>query len=149
MSGFLIALPTPPSCNSLYANSKRGGRHKTLEYRKWIKNAAWEIKLQKPISILGKYKFFLTLPKTPKNSDLNNRLKAAQDIIVSLKLVQDDSSQYCVGSTVAIDEDLPGYATIAVESVEADTFASLGEAAARVLHAIAKDIPSPIQKRER
>lgn len=117
MSGFLISLPMPPSVNGLYANSKHGGRHKTREYRNWIKNAGWEIKLQKPISILGKYKFFLTLPKMPKNADPDNRLKASLDLLVSLKLVQDDSSQYCVGSTVAIDEELPGYAVISVEGV--------------------------------
>lgn len=117
MTGFLITLPTPPSVNSLYANRRTGGRLKTKAYKSWITEAGWEVKRQKPISVLGKYKFFLTLPKLPANADPDNRLKSAMDLIVGLKLVQDDSSQYCVGSAVVIDEALPGYAVISVEGV--------------------------------
>jgi len=117
MSGFLVSLPVPPSVNGLYANRKSGGRHKTRAYRQWCNDAGWEIKSQKPISVLGKYKFFLTLPKLPANSDPDNRCKAALDLLVALKLVQDDSSAYCVGVNVAIDEELPGHATISVEGV--------------------------------
>jgi Holliday junction resolvase RusA-like endonuclease len=117
MSGFLITLPTPPSVNNLYSNRKAGGRHKTRAYRQWCDDAGWEVKSQKPISVLGKYKFFLTLPKLPARADLDNRCKAALDLMVSLRLVQDDSSAYCVGVTVAIDEELKGHATISVEGV--------------------------------
>jgi Holliday junction resolvase RusA-like endonuclease len=113
MSGFLISLPTPPSTNNLYSNRKAGGRHKTRAYRQWCNDAGWEVKSQHPAPVHGKYKFFLTVPKI--RGDVSNRVKAAEDLLVSLGLIDDD--RHCVLVTAAIDEELNGHAVISVEGV--------------------------------
>lgn len=113
MSGFLISIPEPPSCNNLFANSASGGRHKTRAYREWCNLAGWEVKAQKPQKVSGKYKLFLTLPKI--RGDASNRLKAVEDLLVSLGLVDDD--RHCVSVTAVIDPAIQGHAVISVEGV--------------------------------
>ena len=113
--GFSISIPTPPSVNNLFANSKRGGRHKTRAYRAWTQEAGWIAKGQKPEPVLGEYTYCLTLPKIPSSSDPDNRVKAALDLLVSLKLVEGDSIKFCQGGTVMIDAARPpGMAEIRV-----------------------------------
>ena len=111
---FLISIPVPPSCNNLFANRRDGrGRYKTKRYREWITEAGWMAKSQRPQRVAGKYKFFLSLP--PIRGDASNRVKAAEDLIVSLGLVDDD--RHCVNAQVAICDDLNGHAIVAVEAV--------------------------------
>lgn len=113
--GFLISIPVPPSVNQMFANNpKRGrGRFKTKVYKDWLKHAGAELMLQKPEPVRGKYRFYLTLPKI--RGDGSNRIKAAEDFLVAHKLVDDD--RFCVDGHWTIDEELAGYATIAVEAV--------------------------------
>lgn len=115
MTGFLVSLPVPPSVNNLFANKRSGGRYKTKEYRAWIQEAGWTVNLQKPAPVHGKYKFFLTLPKI--KGDASNRIKAAEDLLVSLGLVDDD--RHCVDVQAIVSEELRDYAVISVEGVAA------------------------------
>jgi Holliday junction resolvase RusA-like endonuclease len=111
---FLISMPIPPSVNNLFANGKKGrGRFKTSQYKAWITEAGLQVKSQHPLPVHGKYKLFLTLPKI--RGDCSNRVKAAEDLLVSLGLIDDD--RHCVLVTAAIDEELKGHATISVEGV--------------------------------
>lgn len=114
--GFLISIPIPPSVNAMYANRKGGagrGRYKTEAYKAWIDEAGWVVNPQRPAPVRGKFKFFLKLPKI--RGDVDNRIKACLDLLVSLKLVDDD--RHCIHAQAVIDDERKGFAIVAVEGV--------------------------------
>lgn len=109
---FICSIPVPPSANNLFANGKHG-RYRTKQYLAWINEAGFLVKAQKPAPVRGKYKFFLTVPKI--RGDVDNRIKAASDLIVSLRLVDDD--RHCIHTQAVIDDELIGHAIVAVEGI--------------------------------
>lgn len=95
-----IKLPNPPSANALFANRKRDpfakptarklpGRVKTAKYRQWIEDAGWMLAMQRPGSIVGRY----TLDITPGRgmADIDNLVKGISDLLVSHRVIEDDS----------------------------------------------------------
>jgi len=80
----------PPSANALFAN-RRGGRFKTPAYKNWLLSAGWEIQAQKPPHIPGPYAITFRFGRTKKRRDLDNCIKAAGDILVTHRVVEDDS----------------------------------------------------------
>lgn len=83
-----LYIPIPPSLNNSTAN-RRGGRRSTERYKAWKEAAGWEIKLQKPEPVIGPYRLTLFLPWTMAG-DISNRIKAAEDLLVSLGVTPDD-----------------------------------------------------------
>jgi Holliday junction resolvase RusA-like endonuclease len=87
-----FALPVPPSANNLFVNRPGYGRVKSREYKDWIANAGWAAK----VATLGKdkpalpYVVSYAVP-TDKRRDLDNYLKAANDLLVRLGIIADDS----------------------------------------------------------
>lgn len=94
-----IALTTPPSVNSLYANKKSGGRRKSETYKSWIRTACQEILAQrrKITSIHGPYTILIKVAKGTRG-DVDNRAKAVLDILVSMGVTDDD--KHCQRCTV-------------------------------------------------
>ena len=86
-----ITLPLPPSTNHLYANVRGIGRVKTVRYKQWIKAADGYLLAQKrdltPIAGPVELTVFIN-PKT--RGDTSNRIKAAEDYLVSRELTDDD-----------------------------------------------------------
>lgn len=80
----------PPSANALFANSPRG-RFKTTKYKNWLYDAGEELKDQKPPHIPGPYAIEFRFGRTKKRRDLDNCIKAAGDILVAHRVVEDDS----------------------------------------------------------
>ncbi len=98
----LFRLPIPPSSNNLFANKKGCGRIKTRAYTAWLKEAdAWyylqRLNQQQPIA--GPIELHIRLPQI--RGDASNRIKAAEDYLVSRKLTGDDKNNRKV--TVEID----------------------------------------------
>ena len=107
MSPFLLRLPIPPSVNEMYYNRKGGkgrGRIKTAKYRKWIAEAdKWYLEQKKNIQrVTGPYELSIKLPKI--RGDLSNRIKIAEDYLVSREITSDD--RYNRKISIEIDETL-------------------------------------------
>lgn len=104
----ILRLPIPPSVNGLYFNrGKSGGRGKTSNYRRWIKEAdQWFMmqkhKLRGVTPITGKCDVAFRLPKIV--GDASNRIKAAEDYLVSRNITGDDKNNHRV--SIEIDEQM-------------------------------------------
>ena len=103
-----VVIPVPPSANALFANRRggRGGRFKTPRYTQWITAAGWELLMQHPVPIAGRYRLNITLPMRD-SADPDNRIKAISDLLVTHRLIEDDRKKYCRGITI-IPTDGPG-----------------------------------------
>lgn len=82
----------PPSVNNLYFNVPGKGRVKSNRYKIWRSAASWDIKAAKPSSFSCKVILDLTVEK-PKGvrSDISNRIKAIEDVLVEMGVLVDDS----------------------------------------------------------
>lgn len=92
---FICELPRPPSVNSLFRNpsrkdGKRIGRIKTKEYQAWAQKAGWLLLKERAPKLDCAYELTIALGRR-KGSDLDNYAKAVSDLLVSLKVVRDDS----------------------------------------------------------
>lgn len=87
-----FTIPVPPSANNLFVNRPGFGRVKSADYKAWISSAGWTAKT----ATLGKekpalpYSVVYEVP-ADKRRDLDNYLKAANDLIVRIGLIGDDS----------------------------------------------------------
>lgn len=84
-----VRLPLPPSVNAMYTNVPGKGRRKTTRYKEWIETAGWQLKLQRPAKIFGKYDFSVLVPDAMVG-DIDNRQKALLDLLVTHKVIPDD-----------------------------------------------------------
>jgi crossover junction endodeoxyribonuclease RusA len=92
----MILLPRPPSTNSLYFNRK-GGRTKTPAYAAWCEEAGWMLKTQRPEPVEGKVEVEIRVEKRGKvKEDIDNRIKAVLDALVSAGVIGDDRAVWRV-----------------------------------------------------
>ena len=100
-----IRLPVPPSTNKLYRNvtakemawakrhgRTRKGRYPTPAYTSWIKQAdLWYLTQKRDVRpITGPAIVEIKLPMSMRG-DASNRIKAAEDWLVSRQITSDDS----------------------------------------------------------
>ena len=85
---FRAEIPIPPSTNGLFATVGRR-RVITSAYRGWRERAGWELTISKSKPVTGPYKLTILLPARMRG-DLDNRVKATSDLLVSLGLTPDD-----------------------------------------------------------
>lgn len=109
---FLISIPVPPSTNKLYGVGRGGRRYLLAGYRRWRANAGYMINSQKPEPVTGRYKLFLSVPKTRKDTD--NMIKATLDLLVAMKLTPDD--RHCAHCEATVIPELKDFATVSVEA---------------------------------
>jgi Holliday junction resolvase RusA-like endonuclease len=85
-----LTLPLAPSVNALWRIS--GSRmYRTKQYKDWAEEAGWMIRQQTKESIEGPYALHIRALKTKKRRDLDNILKATSDLLVEMRVVEDDS----------------------------------------------------------
>jgi Holliday junction resolvase RusA-like endonuclease len=84
-----LLLPVPPSANGLFANRAAGGRHRVKVYDEWRLEAGWSLQMQRPGRIAGPYILEITIPRGV-GGDLDNRIKPISDLLVSLRVIDDD-----------------------------------------------------------
>lgn len=87
-----ISLPCPPSLNSSYANIPGRGRIATKKLKSWKVEAGWQLQLQKPRKFDGPVIVEVAIQRTPRErcADIDNRLKACLDLLVSHGVIKDD-----------------------------------------------------------
>lgn len=85
-----FSCPVPPSVNAMFKNTKHG-RSKTPAYEAWRYQAAAAIRRQHVPSILGAVVVNMAFEIDLKRADADNRLKAANDLLVDLGIIEDDS----------------------------------------------------------
>lgn len=86
-----FTIPLPPSTNNLFFNRPRKGRTKTTEYKAWLDEAAWTIRAQRAPEVFGDVRLDLIIERPNKASDLDNRVKAAQDAIQKAGVLKNDN----------------------------------------------------------
>lgn len=85
-----FTVPTPPSVNKLFRNVPKIGRVKTKDYKDWIAEATVSISHQKVDPVRGRVVVAIAVERQHKSADIDNRLKALLDVLVSTKTIEDD-----------------------------------------------------------
>lgn len=91
---FEITLPLPPSTNALFASVGRR-RIKTRQYRDWLSRCATVVRTAEILPVRDWYDLRVSVPIGIRG-DIDNRVKAINDLIVSVGLVADDKFQNSV-----------------------------------------------------
>ena len=99
-----LSLPIPPSLNNAYANAPGRGRVATKALRQWKEAAGWELKTQPRQSFAGKFRIELQVPSDMRG-DLDNRSKAACDLLTEHRIIPDD--RYAWEVTARRVENIP------------------------------------------
>jgi Holliday junction resolvase RusA-like endonuclease len=89
-----LLVPKPPSANNLFTNAETGrsyGRHKSVNYREWLRTAGWAVKMQAPPYFVHPGLRVLIEIDVPRQRDLDNCIKALLDLMVYVHVFADDS----------------------------------------------------------
>ena len=88
-----LILPFPPSVNRLWRASKGGGVYRSAQYTNWRNLALWQLMGQyRGTPVDTPYKITIAAKRPDKRRrDLGNLEKAVSDILVSAKVLLDDS----------------------------------------------------------
>lgn len=84
-------LSLPPSTNNLFINIKGRGRIKSSEYRSWLTEMGWQLRIQRAQKMQGNLLVYIALKRPKKRRDLDNTLKPILDLLVTHEVIRDDS----------------------------------------------------------
>lgn len=134
-----IDLPMPPSTNRLWRSI--GPRViKSAEYRKWITDAGWQLKAQRPCRVKGPVELGVVVGKS--RGDLSNRVKALEDLLVLHEVIEGDGPGIVRRINLSLDESVVG-CRVTVKPMPLGAFQPIGNAASRVVerlsHSVARD----------
>jgi Holliday junction resolvase RusA-like endonuclease len=108
----------PPSTNTLYANVAGRGRIKSERYRTWLQAAGWDMKAAKIKPFTVPVYLSITIGKLRGGSDISNRIKAVEDLLVIHGVIPDDSIKWVKGVYIRLaDKPFDGF-TIAIMEAE-------------------------------
>lgn len=99
MPDFTLTAP-PPSVNGMFANSAANGRIKTAKYRAWIKGEMNALVAQRARPVPYPVSVSIELPATIRG-DVDNRIKAVNDLLVRAGIIPNDSKLFVHSVTVA------------------------------------------------
>jgi Holliday junction resolvase RusA-like endonuclease len=87
----IIDLPRTISVNALW---RIAGKRliKSEAYKSWLTECGWEIRRQKAVPVKGRYRLQLeALKHNDRKRDVGNLIKAAEDLLVHMQIIEDDS----------------------------------------------------------
>ena len=106
-----IELPLAPSVNALWRIS--GKRlYRTKQYKDWLEEAGWMVRQQTRKTVDGEYALHIRAVRSNKRRDLDNILKATSDLLVELRIVEDDSQCIALAAEWATESTAPMIVTI-------------------------------------
>ena len=106
-----IELPLAPSVNALWRIS--GKRlYRTKQYKDWLEEAGWMVRQQTRKTVDGEYALHIRAVRSNKRRDLDNILKATSDLLVELRIVEDDSQCIALAAEWATESSAPMIVTI-------------------------------------
>ena len=86
----ILSMPYPTSANALW-RSVKGRNIASAPYRKWMNEATWHIRSQRPREVVGGYILTITASRPDKRRrDLGNLEKATSDALVKAGVIKDD-----------------------------------------------------------
>lgn len=92
--GFSVTLPLPTSANRLWRRGKGGkSTHISPEYAAWKSDARASLRRMDLVPVFGPYRLLIEVSDRDKG-DLDNRIKAVSDVLVSLQLTSDDRNAF-------------------------------------------------------
>jgi hypothetical protein len=95
---------TPPSTNHLFPTyGKR--RVKSNEYKAWIEAAGWSLAAAKLKKHIFPVILLLTFGNLPAASDVSNRIKAVEDLLVTHGILPGDSIKHVHSVTACISSE--------------------------------------------
>lgn len=112
----VVTLPAPPSANRLW-RSTANRVYRAEGYVKWLADAGWTLRAQRPPRISGDYAMrLLACPKDRRKRDLDNLLKATSDLLVSCGVVEEDSKCRVIEAAWVDETECPkGSIRVAIE----------------------------------
>ena len=114
----------PPSTNGLFANVAGKGRIRSERYRSWANAAGWDLKRQRIAKFECPVYLTIAIGKLSQTSDVSNRVKAIEDLLVEHGIIPGDSIKWVRGVNVYLSPiEFEG---VEIAIVEAD---KVGEAA--------------------
>lgn len=84
-----LSIPTPPSVNQAYKNTKRG-RAKTDLYIEWRTAGRVSVDRQKIKKTYGRVLTVIGVERSSLTADIDNRIKLLNDLMVDCGLIEDD-----------------------------------------------------------
>lgn len=109
-------LPLPPSTNGLFLNIPGKGRVKSAAYKRWVGEAGWTLLSQRPSKVAGRVGIRIRVKRMGnRKADLDNRIKATIDLLVSHGIIEDD--RHVESVTASWADELTGVEVI-VEPME-------------------------------
>ena len=106
-----LSLPLAPSVNRLWRIAGKR-MYKSPEYKAWLDAAGWMVKQQTRQTIDGEYAIHIRAERVNKRADLDNLLKATSDLLVNMKVVEDDSQCVALAAEWAKQATAPMIVTI-------------------------------------
>lgn len=87
-----LVMSLPPSVNRIWRQGKLGKVYRSEEYTNWRKKTLWEVGLQAKFGkIQGGYNLFVIVERPDKRKrDLDNFIKAINDILSASGIIEDD-----------------------------------------------------------
>lgn len=89
-----LTIPAPPSVNKLFKTLPDGRRAKTRDYKQWLDECGWLVReqLTQPgcDPVRGRVVIIITVERTNLLADCDNLTKATQDLLVKMKVIDDD-----------------------------------------------------------
>lgn len=94
VGGFSVTLPLPTSANRIWRRGKGGkSTHISAEYAAWKQDARTTLRRMDLAPVFGPYCLNIEVSDRDKG-DLDNRIKALSDVLVSLALTSDDRNAW-------------------------------------------------------
>jgi Holliday junction resolvase RusA-like endonuclease len=105
-----LRLPMPPSVNHLYPSGKNGRRFPSKEYKSWRTEAGYSLLAQRPEKVKGDVVLTMLFGPRIRNADVTNRIKAVEDLLVEMRVIEDD--RFVVRCDVAWADNVKGCAVV-------------------------------------